>query len=72
MTDVHSLSGAYALDAVDDLERAAFERHLRALCSGNYAARVAVRSGDFVYAELADQLNQLAAQLQEYDRSRAR
>lgn len=29
MTDVHSLSGAYALDAVDDLERAAFERHLR-------------------------------------------
>jgi len=29
MTDVHSLSGAYALDAVDDIERAAFERHLR-------------------------------------------
>ncbi|MEV8505739.1 anti-sigma factor [Actinoplanes sp. NPDC051475] len=26
--DVHSLVGAYALDAVDDLERAAFERHL--------------------------------------------
>ncbi|GAA0571679.1 anti-sigma factor [Paractinoplanes ferrugineus] len=25
---VHSLIGAYALDAVDDLERAAFERHL--------------------------------------------
>jgi anti-sigma-K factor RskA len=29
MTDIHTLSGAYALDAVDDLERAAFARHLR-------------------------------------------
>ncbi|GAA0466224.1 hypothetical protein Ade02nite_46900 [Paractinoplanes deccanensis] len=30
MTDnVHSLVGPYVLDAVDDLERAAFERHLR-------------------------------------------
>ncbi|MER7273658.1 anti-sigma factor [Dactylosporangium sp. NPDC000244] len=27
--DIHSLVGAYALDAVDDLERVAFERHLR-------------------------------------------
>ncbi|WP_305785708.1 anti-sigma factor [Symbioplanes lichenis] len=27
--DIHSLVGAYALDALDDLERAAFERHLR-------------------------------------------
>jgi anti-sigma-K factor RskA len=27
--DVHSLIGAYVLDAVDDLERAAFDRHLR-------------------------------------------
>jgi anti-sigma-K factor RskA len=27
-TDVHSLVGAYVLDAVDDLERVAFERHL--------------------------------------------
>ena len=26
--DIHALGGAYALDAVDDLERAAFERHL--------------------------------------------
>ena len=26
--EVHALAGAYALDAVDDLERAAFERHL--------------------------------------------
>ena len=28
MTDVHALSGAYAVDALDDLERAKFERHL--------------------------------------------
>ncbi|XVU27635.1 anti-sigma factor [Actinoplanes sp. CA-054009] len=27
--DVHTLVGAYVLDAVDDLERVAFERHLR-------------------------------------------
>lgn len=27
--DLHSLTGAYALDAVDDLERARFEAHLR-------------------------------------------
>lgn len=26
--DIHALSGAYAVDAVDDLERARFERHL--------------------------------------------
>ncbi|BCJ59677.1 anti-sigma factor [Micromonospora endophytica] len=28
--DIHTLAGAYALDAVDDLERTAFERHLAA------------------------------------------
>jgi len=27
--DIHSLSGAYALDAVDDLERSRFEAHMR-------------------------------------------
>lgn len=27
--DIHALAGAYALDALDDLERAAFDRHLR-------------------------------------------
>src|SRR4051794_17498777 len=27
-TDIHALSGAYVLDAVDDIERAAFGRHL--------------------------------------------
>jgi len=29
-TDIHALVGAYALDAVDDLERVAFERHILA------------------------------------------
>lgn len=28
MNDVHALSGAYAVDALDDIERAHFERHL--------------------------------------------
>ena len=28
MTDIHTLAGAYALHAVDDLDRARFERHL--------------------------------------------
>lgn len=28
LSDSHALSGAYAVDALDDLERAAFERHL--------------------------------------------
>lgn len=28
MNDIHQLTGAYALDAVDDVERARFERHL--------------------------------------------
>jgi anti-sigma-K factor RskA len=27
-TDIHGLAGAYALDALDDIERAAFRRHL--------------------------------------------
>ncbi len=28
MSDIHALSGAYAVDALDDIERAEFERHL--------------------------------------------
>ena len=28
MTEIHTLSGAYAVDALDDVERARFERHL--------------------------------------------
>jgi anti-sigma-K factor RskA len=30
MSDIHALSGAYAVDALDELERAGFERHLAA------------------------------------------
>src|SRR3954447_19413249 len=39
MTDPHLLTGAYALDALDDVERAGVERHLRT-CAG-CAAEVA-------------------------------
>ena len=28
MSEIHALSGAYAVDALDDIERAQFERHL--------------------------------------------
>ena len=30
MSDIHALSGAYAVDALDDIERAQFEQHLAA------------------------------------------
>jgi len=33
MSDSHALSGAYAVDALDDVERAAFERHLAGCAS---------------------------------------
>ena len=33
MTDIHTLAGAYALDAIDDVERARFGRHLAACSS---------------------------------------
>src|SRR5215831_16860175 len=47
----------------------AIERHLRALQRGDYAARVTIRSTDSLYAEVADQLNELASRL---ETSRAR
>jgi hypothetical protein len=47
----------------------ALERHLRALQRGDYASRVSLRSDDHLYAELADQLNELASRL---ETSRAR
>ena len=28
MSEIHALSGAYAVNALDDIERAQFERHL--------------------------------------------
>ena len=39
MSDIHALSGAYAVDALDDIERAAFERHLAdcEVCSAEVA-----------------------------------
>lgn len=51
---VHWLTGATV----------ALERHVRALKSGDYSARVKLRDGDAVHAELAKQLNELAAQLE--------
>ena len=30
MSDLHKLTGAYAVDALDDIERARFEQHLAA------------------------------------------
>ena len=40
MSDIHALSGAYAVDALDDIERAQFERHLRdcETCGGEVAS----------------------------------
>jgi anti-sigma-K factor RskA len=49
-TDVHALAGAYVLDAVDDLERAAFDRHL-AECE---SCRVEVAEMRAAAARLAD------------------
>ncbi len=34
---LHALSGAYAVDALDDTERAAFEQHLLDSLSGRFA-----------------------------------
>jgi anti-sigma factor RsiW len=40
MSDIHALSGAYAVDALDDIERAQFERHLAdcATCTSEVAS----------------------------------
>jgi len=43
----------------------ALERHARALKSGKYSSRVALRSGREVHAELARQLNELATSLEQ-------
>ena len=47
----------------------AVERHLRALQRGEYSSRLALRSSDHLYAEVAEQLNELASRL---ETSRAR
>lgn len=51
---VHWLTGATV----------ALERQVRALKEGDYTARVRLREGDAVHAELAKQLNELAAKLE--------
>lgn len=50
MTDVHALSGAYAVDALDDIERAAFERHL-AVCADCRAEVASLRETAALIAE---------------------
>jgi anti-sigma-K factor RskA len=50
MNDIHALSGAYAVDALDDLERAGFERHL-AECAECRAEVASLREAASVLAE---------------------
>jgi anti-sigma-K factor RskA len=50
MSDIHALSGAYALDALDDVERAQFASHL-ATCA---ECRAEVRSFSETVSHLAD------------------
>lgn len=54
MSDIHALSGAYALDALDDVERTQFARHL-ATCA---ECRAEVRSFSETAAHLAEIENQ--------------
>jgi anti-sigma-K factor RskA len=50
MSDIHALSGAYAVDAVDDIERASFERHL-AECADCRAEVASLREAAGLIAE---------------------
>ena len=50
--DIHSLSGAYAIDAVDELERARFEQHLQ-LCPECAAEVVSLREAAELLSLLA-------------------
>ncbi|MDX6357627.1 MAG: hypothetical protein QOH37_681 [Nocardioidaceae bacterium] len=54
MSDIHALSGAYALDALDDVERAQFARHLAACAE----CRAEVRSFSETASHLAEIENQ--------------
>ena len=49
-TDIHALSGAYAIDALDDIERAQFERHL-AVCGDCQAEVASLREAGGLLAE---------------------
>jgi anti-sigma-K factor RskA len=50
MNDIHHLTGAYALDAVDDVERARFEQHL-AECEDCRAEVASLREAAVLLAE---------------------
>jgi anti-sigma-K factor RskA len=50
MSEIHALSGAYAVDALDDIERAQFERHL-AECAECRAEVASLRSTAALLAE---------------------
>jgi anti-sigma factor RsiW len=50
MSDIHALSGAYAVDALDDLERAGFERHL-AGCDACRSEVASLREASALLAE---------------------
>ncbi|MFL6004522.1 MAG: anti-sigma factor domain-containing protein [Nocardioides sp.] len=50
MSEIHALSGAYAVDALDDIERAQFERHL-AECAECRAEVASLRSTAGLLAE---------------------
>lgn len=52
MNDVHALSGAYAVDALDDIERAQFERHL-VECAECLAEVDSLREGAAMLADVA-------------------
>jgi Anti-sigma-K factor rskA, C-terminal/Putative zinc-finger len=49
-SDIHALSGAYAVDALDDIERAQFERHL-AECSACTSEVASLRDASAFLAE---------------------
>jgi anti-sigma-K factor RskA len=53
--DIHALSGAYAVDALDDVERARFERHLNgcSACQAEVESLVAAASELSVLTEVA-------------------
>jgi hypothetical protein len=47
----------------------ALERYLRSIKDGNYSARLSLRKGDEHYADLAQHLNDVAAQMRRVDRA---
>lgn len=53
--DIHTLSGAYAVDAVDDLERARFEQHL-AVCPECRDEVASLRGAAIQLAHLVDSM----------------